>query len=180
MIAASSSTTRMSSARPIGVLSGPGTAISAVTTGGSTSGALTVGSRTVNSVPRPISLCTSTTPPCSVTMLCTTLNPSPVPTPSSFVVKNGSQILPSSEGEMPAPLSATRTMTCASASISVVMRNSSGACTIARSPRTASSACRAFATRLSITCSSRAVSPCTYTGVGASIINTRTPRVLSA
>ena len=183
MIAASSSTTRMSSARPIGVCSAPFETASASVTGiasVSSAGAPTSGSRTVNSVPRPSSLCTSTTPPCSVTMLCTTLNPRPVPTPSSFVVKNGSQIRPSSDGEMPAPLSITFTTTNSLSSTTVAIFSSSGASAIARSPRIASSAWRAFTTRLSITCSSRPVSPCTKTGCSESTSWILTPRVSRA
>src|SRR5579872_3417031 len=42
-------------------------------------------------VPRPSSLSIVMTPPCAVTIPCTTERPSPVPLPTSFVVKKGSK-----------------------------------------------------------------------------------------
>ena len=49
--------------------------------------ALSMGSRTRNSEPRPTSLLTSMSPPCSCTMLRAIANPRPVPSPSTLVVK---------------------------------------------------------------------------------------------
>ena len=42
--------------------------------------------------PAPGALCTVSVPPCVCTMPKLTLSPSPVPAPSGFVVKNGSNI----------------------------------------------------------------------------------------
>jgi hypothetical protein len=61
----------------------------------------------VNVLPRPGSLSTSTAPPRSLTMECTRESPSPVPAPTSLVVKNGSKMRSSTSGAIPIPESRT-------------------------------------------------------------------------
>jgi hypothetical protein len=57
----------------------------------------------VNALPRPGLLSTSTAAPRSLTMECTSESPSPLPAPTSFVVKNGSKIRSSTSGTIPIP-----------------------------------------------------------------------------
>jgi hypothetical protein len=65
---------------------------------GTTSGSIATdtpsspGRQISNSVPRPTSLSQWIRPPLAVTMPYTVDRPSPVPTPTPFVVKNGSKI----------------------------------------------------------------------------------------
>ena len=63
------------------------------------------GSRIRNVEPRSGSLSTSIDPPCSLMTLSTTARPSPIPTPSFFVVNPGSNILPRCSRGMPDPVS---------------------------------------------------------------------------
>ena len=73
---------------------------------GASSGA--AGRNTRNVEPRPSVDSTAIRPPACVTVPCTDARPSPVPSPISFVVKNGSKMFSSSSGAMPVPVSATR------------------------------------------------------------------------
>ncbi len=57
--------------------------------------------------PRPGSLSTSMKPPLCLTMPYTVASPSPVPFPTSLVVKNGSKIWARVAASMPCPLSVT-------------------------------------------------------------------------
>src|SRR5262245_11623427 len=67
------------------------------------------GRKTVNDAPPPGSFATVTLPPCSCTMAFTTARPRPVPSPTGFVVKNGSKRCARFSGAMPGPWSVTRT-----------------------------------------------------------------------
>src|SRR6476619_2986868 len=67
------------------------------------------GRHKVNVVPFPTSLSTRILPPCRSAMRRLTESPSPVPSPSFFVVKNGSKIRGSTVGGMPEPVSLTST-----------------------------------------------------------------------
>src|SRR5262249_54377806 len=77
------------------------------------------GSTTRNVVPPPGTLSTSSCPPWAETTLWLMARPSPVPAPTSLVVKNGSKRRPSSSGGMPDPSSRMAT-TAASPSMRVV------------------------------------------------------------
>src|SRR5262245_57595694 len=77
------------------------------------------GSTTRNVVPPPGTLSTSSCPPWAETTLWLMARPSPVPAPTSLVVKNGSKMRPSSSGGMPDPSSRMAT-TAASPSMRVV------------------------------------------------------------
>ena len=68
------------------------------------------GRKTRNSAPPAAGLSTSIQPSWSLTMPWLTARPSPVPCPSSLVVKNGSKILSRSAAGMPGPLSAISSM----------------------------------------------------------------------
>src|SRR6478672_6996755 len=67
------------------------------------------GTRRVNLVPRPGSLCTSTSPPWARTMFRVVASPSPVP--PGLVVWNGRKILGRSAGSIPLPVSITSRQT---------------------------------------------------------------------
>ena len=69
------------------------------------------GRMTRKRVPWPGMLSTSSRPPWSWTMPWVMLRPSPVPSPTPLVVKNGSKIWGRTSSGMPQPLSATSTMT---------------------------------------------------------------------
>jgi hypothetical protein len=69
------------------------------------------GRYTVKVVPTPIALSTPIHPPWSRMIPYVTLSPSPVPSPTSFVVKNGSKTRSMCSASMPVPLSFTRTVT---------------------------------------------------------------------
>ena len=69
---------------------------------------LTRGSSSVNDVPDPAVVSTSTSPSQPATNSLTIASPSPVPRPASFVVKNGSKTCGRSSGSIPVPVSATR------------------------------------------------------------------------
>ena len=104
-IEASSSTTRISSPFPRG---------SASLRGGATPrspDSSSAGKYTWNVVPRPSSLWTFTQPPWLRTMPCTVDNPSPVPLPWAFVVKNGSKIRSATSAGIPVPESITSSST---------------------------------------------------------------------
>jgi len=64
-----------------------------------------IGKWMVKAAPFPISLSTWILPERSLTMECTTERPSPVPLPTSLVVKNGSKIRDLNSGGMPRPVS---------------------------------------------------------------------------
>src|SRR5436309_201101 len=66
------------------------------------------GKKMVNCVPLPGSLATSIDPPWLVTMPWTTESPSPVPSPTAFVVKKGSKIRFFVSASMPQPVSTIR------------------------------------------------------------------------
>jgi len=70
-------------------------------------GASTIGSSTVNVLPAPGALSTSTPPPPRVAAPSTEARPMPVPRPNGLVVKNGSKIRPRAAASMPAPVSRT-------------------------------------------------------------------------
>src|SRR5579885_624959 len=72
---------------------------------------LSIGNKILNLVPTPGSLSQLISPPCSLMMLRHTERPSPVPSPTGFVVKNGSKIFSIFSGEIPQPVSATVTWT---------------------------------------------------------------------
>src|SRR5262249_31602434 len=67
------------------------------------------GRHKVNVVPFPTSLSTKILPPCRSAMPRLTESPNPVPSPSLFVVKNGSKMRGSTAGGMPEPVSLTST-----------------------------------------------------------------------
>ena len=69
------------------------------------------GSSTVNVAPAPGLDSRVMRPPCSVTMPWQIESPSPVPSPSDLVVKNGSKTRAAISSEMPGPSSATVTAT---------------------------------------------------------------------
>src|SRR5579884_125193 len=72
---------------------------------------LSIGNKILNLVPTPGLLSQLISPPCSLMMLRHTERPSPVPSPTGFVVKNGSKIFSIFSGEIPQPVSATVTWT---------------------------------------------------------------------
>src|SRR3990172_6899476 len=76
----------------------------------------TTGIRTVNTAPFPGSLRTVISPLCFFTMSEVMLRPSPVPLPTSFVVKKGSKIRFRFASGIPWPVSATETQTYPSSS----------------------------------------------------------------
>src|SRR5205807_1121087 len=61
------------------------------------------GRKIENRLPLPTSLSTSIQPPCSATMPCATASPSPVPSPTAFVVKKGSKTRARCSRGMPVP-----------------------------------------------------------------------------
>src|SRR6185295_10282808 len=69
------------------------------------------GRRTVNSVPCPGTDWISIRPRCAMTILYATCSPRPMPAPTSFVVKNGSNSLLRFSGAMPRPVSRILTIT---------------------------------------------------------------------
>ena len=101
----SSSTTRM---RPLAVGAGidEGAARTLATAEVDPTTALdAAGSSTRKTLPYPTSLFTVSVPPNEVTIPWQIASPSPVPTPTGLVVKNGSKIRPRTLSGMPAPLS---------------------------------------------------------------------------
>ena len=68
-------------------------------------GGVWTGSSMTNVVPRPGSLSTSIVPWWSVTMSRHSERPSPVPSPTGLVVKNGSKIFARTSAGMPGPVS---------------------------------------------------------------------------
>src|SRR6266404_863682 len=71
----------------------------------SISGFASTGIEIVKVVPLPGALVTSILPPCRWMMLCEIDKPSPVPSPTGFVVKKGSKILFTFSGAIPTPVS---------------------------------------------------------------------------
>ena len=99
---------------------------------------------------------TTTRPPACVTVPCTDARPSPVPSPISFVVKNGSKMFSSRSGAMPVPVSATRDAGMGPASRTTVSA-------VMRSVPPSGIASRALIARFTRTCSSWARSATTGT-----------------
>ena len=107
-----------------------------------------------NVVPRPTSLSTASSPPKRVMMLWHTNSPSPVPTPTGLVVKNGSKMRERISGGIPAPVSLTSTITwsCTERSFTRISL---------RSGCPAGMACAALISRLRNTCPKRPSLPST-------------------
>src|ERR1051325_11104142 len=70
-------------------------------------GGCAAGSTMRKVVPVPGSLCTSIAPSCACTMPCTTARPRPVPSPTDFVLKKGSNMRSRIRGSIPVPESDT-------------------------------------------------------------------------
>ena len=66
----------------------------------------------VNAVPLPTSLSASMDPPCSSTIRWQIASPSPVPSPTGFVVKKGLNILSRISAGIPGPVSETTISIC--------------------------------------------------------------------
>src|SRR5262245_49325567 len=79
------------------------------------------GTYTLNTLPLPTVVATSTAPPSPVTMPCTSERPRPVPTPTSLVVKNGSKIFSKISAGMPLPESDTAMTTYSRASMEPIV-----------------------------------------------------------
>src|SRR5215467_8349414 len=79
------------------------------------------GTYTLNTLPLPTVVETSTAPPSPLTMPCTSERPRPVPTPTSLVVKNGSKILSKISAGMPVPESDTSMTTYSRAAMEPIV-----------------------------------------------------------
>jgi len=66
-------------------------------------------------------------PPCSFTIPWQMDSPSPVPSPSPFVVKNGSKMRPAISSGIPGPLSVTLTATWSPARLALIQMRPPGA-----------------------------------------------------
>src|SRR5439155_125538 len=120
--------------------------------GSSGGGPVMTGSWIRKLAPRPPFGSTEIRPPCSLRMLYVIESPSPVPVPTSFVVKNGSKMRCSTSRAIPGPVSANLTLIHVPSRlvpIRIVF------------PRDSESASRALVSRLMNTCSSWIALPST-------------------